>query len=476
MICLLVGTGIYLTIRLGGVQFRHLGHAVDCIRGRYDREQDEGDVSHFRALTTALAATIGVGNIAGVATAIVMGGPGAVFWMWMTAVVGMATKFSCCSLALHFRRVHADGSVSGGPMYYLEKAFRPAWLMRLAGEDGTRRIARVMAIMFATFTVVASFGIGNMVQANSVMGGAAYILPRGWQTGGFAMPVPWGQGAFQITWFNLIGGLVMLVLTALVIIGGIKRIGSVTARFVPVMCVFYVAGSLCVLVLYAGRIPECLALIFREAFSLHAAGGGTAGMLVAMRFGVARGVFSNESGLGSAPIAHAAAKTPEMIREGFVAMLEPFIDTLIICSMTALVILVTDARTSGPDLDGSMLTAHAFEKGLFGFGHYVVGVGLVLFAYSTIIGWSYYGDRCAEYLFGPRAVDWYRYLYLALIVVGAVGGLRVMWALADIFNALMAVPNLIALIALAGLLAAKKRDYVRRLGTGEFDKADAAAA
>ncbi len=468
MICLLVGTGLYLTVRTRFVQFTHLGHAIACIRGKYDHLQDEGDISHFRALTTALAATIGTGNIAGVATAIVMGGPGAIFWMWVTAVVGMATKFSSCSLAVHFRVIHDDGSASGGPMYYLEKGFKPGWLVGLSHEEGARWIAKVLAIMFAMFAVIASFGIGNMVQANSVVGGLAYILPKSWQGGGFDVRIPGADWSFTITWFSLAIGVVLFLFAGLVIIGGIKRIGSVTSRLVPLMSVFYVAGSLCVLAMYIDRIPSCLSLIIREAFNVRALGGGSMGMLIAMRYGVARGVFSNESGLGSAPMAHAAAKTPEMIREGFVAMLGPLIDTLIICTMTALVILVTQARASDPDLDGSSLTAHAFEIGLFGYGQYVVGIGLALFAYSTIISWSYYGDRCAEYLFGPRGVHVYRYLYLVLIVVGAVGGLRVIWALADIFNALMAIPNLIGLVALAGLVAARKRDYVKRLDAGAF--------
>jgi len=470
MICLLVGTGLYLTVRTRFVQFTHLGHAVGCIRGKYDHLQDAGDISHFRALTTALAATIGTGNIAGVATAIVMGGPGAIFWMWLTAVVGMATKFASCSLAVHFRVIHDDGSASGGPMYYLEKGFRPRRLVELLGEEATRRLAKVLAVMFAVFAVVASFGIGNMVQANSVVGGLAYILPKTWQQAGFEVRIPVLASSVRITWFSLGVGVVLFLSVGMVIVGGIRRIGSVTSRLVPLMSVFYVAGSICVLAMYLDRIPSCLCLIFREAFSFESTAGGTMGMLIAMRYGVARGVFSNESGLGSAPMAHAAAKTPEMIREGFVAMLGPLIDTLIICTMTALVILVTRAGADSPDMDGGELTAHAFRIGLFGYGQYIVGIGLALFAYSTIISWSYYGDRCAEYLFGPGAVWIYRYLYLVLIVVGAVGGLRVIWALADIFNALMAVPNLIGLVALAGLLAAKKRDYLRRLDAGVFEK------
>ncbi len=463
MIVLLVGTGLYLTIRLGFVQFRHFGHSIRCISGKYDKPEDAGDISHFRALTTALSATIGTGNIAGVATAIAMGGPGAVFWMWMTALVGMATKFASCSLALEFRDIHEDGSASGGPMYFLKKGFHPAILVHLAGEKATRKIAVILAAAFAFFAIIASFGIGNMVQANSVVDGLSYVLPEAWQESHV------GLGDWQISSFNLIIGVALAAAVGLVILGGIRRIAGVTARLVPFMCVIYVLGCVVVLAVNAGKIPSCLAMIVRHAFSPYAVGGGVVGATIAqaMRFGVARGVFSNESGLGSAPMAHAAAKTKEMAREGFVAMLGPFIDTIVICSMTALVILVTDVRSSG--LTSSKLTAKAFDVGLFGYGQYIVGFGLIFFAYSTTISWSYYGDRCAEYLFGPGAIKWYRYLYIVLIVVGAVGGLRIIWSLADIFNALMALPNLIGLIVLVPLVVAKKRDYLQRLKGGEFD-------
>lgn len=470
MICLLVGTGLYLTIRLGFVQFRHLGHALRCISGKYDRPEDAGDISHFRALTTALSATIGTGNIAGVATAIAMGGPGAVFWMWVTALVGMATKFTSCSLALHFRNIHEDGSASGGPMYFLKKGFHPAILVRLAGEKATHKTAVILATAFALFSIIASFGIGNMVQANSVVNGLAYILPKPWQQSEISFRIDMINLSVSINYFSLIIGVILAVLVGLVVVGGIRRIAGVTARLVPFMCVIYVLGSVTVLLFHINKIPQCLGMIFRYAFTPYAVGGGVVGATVAqaMRFGVARGIFSNESGLGSAPMAHAAAKTKEMAREGFVAMLGPFIDTIVICSMTALVILVTDVRASG--LTSSSLTAKAFDVGLFGYGQYIVGFGLIFFAYSTTISWSYYGDRCAEYLFGPRAIKWYRYIYIVLIVVGAIGGLRIIWNLADIFNALMAVPNLIGLVALAGLVAAKKRNYLQRLKAGEFEK------
>jgi len=470
MICLLVGSGLFLTVRLRFVQFRYLGHALRCISGKYDNVKAAGDISHFRALATALSATIGTGNIAGVATAIAAGGPGAVFWMWMTALVGMATKFTSCSLALHYRKIHADGSASGGPMYFLEKGFRPRFLVGLAGEERSNRWGLALAVCFALFAMIASFGIGNMVQANSVVDGLEYIVPAGWQTSETVLSLDMVGLTVRINDFSLIVGLTMSVMVGLVILGGIRRIAGVAARLVPSMSVVYVAGCVVVLVLNVDKLPECLALIVKHAFTPYAAGGGVLGVTVAqaVRYGVARGVFSNESGLGSAPMAHAAAKTSEMAREGLVAMLGPFIDTILICSMTALVILVTGAHTSG--LDGSKLTAHALDIGLHGYGQYIVGLGLVLFAYSTTISWSYYGDRCAEYLFGPRAIRWYRYAFLLLIVVGATGKLKVVWSVADILNALMAVPNLIGLVALSGLVSIHTRSYLKRLKAGEFEK------
>jgi len=464
MIVMLVGTGLYLTIRLGFVQWRYFRHAVRCVTRKYDDPNEQGDISHFRALATALSATIGTGNIAGVATAIASGGPGAVFWMWVTAMVGMATKFTSCSLAVEFRNIHEDGSASGGPMYYIRKGFAPPLLVALFGPEKTRKFAVWLAVLFAMFAVIASFGIGNIVQANSVVEGLRYIFPESLQQAEVRICEGW-----NVPCFNLIIGVILASLVALVTLGGIKRIAGVAGRLVPAMCIVYVAGAVTVLIINIDKIPACLGLIFEYAFTPYAAGGGFLGYLVShtMRYGVARGVFSNESGLGSAPMAHAAAKTHEMAREGFVAMLGPFIDTICICTMTALVILITGAHQT--ELDGAQLTAEAFNKGFFGYGHYIVGVGLTLFAYSTIISWSYYGDRCAEFLFGPRAVIWYRYIYIAAIVVGAAAALNVVWILADIFNMLMALPNLVGLIALAGFVAAKKRDYVQRLNEGLFD-------
>ena len=450
-IVLLVGTGLFLTVRLLFVQVRHLGHAVACVLGKYDTPEENGDISHFKALSTALSATIGTGNIAGVATAIAAGGPGAVFWMWVTALVGMATKFTSCTLAVKYRKIHPDGSASGGPMYFLSMGLK------------NKKLGAFLGAAFALFGMIASFGIGNMVQANSVVGGLGYLLPATAQTSGFTL---W-EG-FDVSWMSLATGLVLSFLTGIVILGGIKRIANVAGVIVPFMCSFYVISAVVILILHASAIPAALAQIFKYAFTPYAVGGGALGVAVsqAVRFGVARGVFSNESGLGSAPIAHAAAQTSEPVREGTVAMLGPFIDTIVICTMTALVILVTGANHS--EFDGGALTAYAFEKGLFGYGQYLVGFSLMLFAYSTLIAWSYYGDRCAEYLFGEKAIPVYRWAYVGCITIGAVGGLRVIWTIADIFNALMAIPNLIGLILLSGVVARETKLYCQRLKSDDF--------
>jgi AGCS family alanine or glycine:cation symporter len=463
MISLLVGTGLYITYRLRFLQARYLIHSVKCVSGKYDDPNEEGDISHFKALAAALSATIGTGNIAGVAGAIALGGPGAIFWMWMTALVGMATKYASCSLAIKYREIGSDGEARGGPMYYLQKGFMPEWLVRIGGVDRAKRWGISLAVSFALMAVVASFGIGNMVQANSVVDGLKYIVPASVQQGGFSL------FGFEINTFSLIIGVILAISVGIVILGGIKRIANVASKLVPGMSVIYIVAALAILVLNANQIIGALVLIVKHAFTPYAAGGGAVGATVAMalRFGVARGVFSNESGLGSAPMAHAAAKTKEMAREGMVAMLGPFIDTIIICTMTALVIIITGAADSG--MTSASLTAHAFDIGLAGYGHYIVGIGLILFAYSTIISWSYYGDRCTQYLFGTGAVIWYRWIYVFMVVIGAIGGLKIIWDLADVLTALMAIPNLIGLIALSGVVVKYTNDYVKRLKAGEFD-------
>jgi AGCS family alanine or glycine:cation symporter len=422
----LLGTGLYLTIRMGLIQLRGFRHAIDLVGGKYSSHRDTGEVSHFQALSTALSATVGTGNIAGVATAISLGGPGALFWMWVTAVFGMATKFTECTLSLRFRQVAPDGTVAGGPMYTL-----------LHGLNMRRTAAA-----FASFALIASFGIGNMVQANSVMDGLNYILP----------------GLRESAWLV---GVLLAVLVGLVILGGVRRIARVAGTLVPFMAIMYIAAALLVLINHAAEIPAAFATIFTHALNPWAVGGAAMGE--AIRWGVARGLFSNEAGLGSSPMAHAAARTNEPVREGLVAMMEPFIDTLVICTMTGLVIVVTGAfEASSETLTGAALTAHAFGGSLGDAGAWVVGGGLTLFAYSTMIAWSYYGDRSAYYLFGERAVLPYRVCFTLLVVVGAAVPLQLVWNIADITNILMALPNLLGLILLAGLVRKLKIDYFSR--------------
>ncbi len=426
-IMLLVGTGVLVALITKAVQLRKFSYAWKLISGKFDNPDDDGEITHFQALSAALSATIGTGNIAGVGTAIALGGPGAVFWMWVTAVFGMGLKYAECLLALKFRTIHKDGTVGAGPMYYLEKGLGWKW----------------MGILFAIFATFASFGIGNMVQANSV-----------------AEPVLKTFGIPKLATGLIIGGLVFAV-----IVGGIKRIGQVASRLVPFMAVFYVGGALWVIILNVDMIPAAFAMIFSDAFTGSAATGGFAGAALAqaIRFGVARGVFSNEAGLGSAPIAHGAAQTKEPVREGLVAMLGPFIDTIIICTMTAMVILTTNAFTltgaDGDALTGAVLTAKAFNMGLPGPGDYIVSIGIIFFAFSTAISWSYYGDRCVNYLFGEKMVMPYRVIYCILLPVGAAVELTTVWTISDIFNALMAWPNLVGLIFLSPVVVKTTKEY-----------------
>ncbi|MCG2633842.1 MAG: sodium:alanine symporter family protein [Gammaproteobacteria bacterium] len=427
-VVLLVGTGLFLTLRLGFIQVRAFRHAWGLLSGRYDRPEDPGEISHAQALSTALAATIGTGNIAGVATAIALGGPGAVFWMWLTALVGMASKFTSCTLAVRFRVLDAEGRVCGGPMHTLKYGLK----MPKTGA------------LFAVFALIASFGIGNMVQANSVVDGLSFLAPDIRAQAGL----------------RLLLGLALAAAVALVIIGGIRSIAATAARIVPFMALAYCLAAGIILLLNLELIPGAFATIFNYALNPAAAGGGAIG--AAMQYGVARGVFSNEAGLGSAPIAHAAAATGEPVREGLVAMLGPFIDTIVICTMTALVIVVTGVWGADrpAELQGAALSAHAFSQTLGQAGAWVVSAGLVFFAYTTIIAWSYYGDRCAEFLFGPGAVTPYRIVYILLVVVGAVIPLPLVWNLADIANILMAAPNLLSLLLLSGLVKQLTESYL----------------
>jgi AGCS family alanine or glycine:cation symporter len=425
-LAVLLGTGLYLTIRMGGIQIRGFRHSLALVSGRYSSHRHIGEVSHFQALSTALSATVGTGNIAGVATAISLGGPGALFWMWVTAVFGMATKFTECTLSLKFRQVSAGGEVAGGPMYTLLNGLK------------MRRTARA----FAIFALVASFGIGNMVQANSVMDGLGYIYPK----------------LHDSAW--LVGSL-LAILVGMVILGGVKRIARVASTLVPFMAIMYLTAAILVLVNHADALPGAFLTILNHALNPWAVGGAAIGE--AIRWGVARGLFSNEAGLGSSPMAHAAARTNEPVREGLVAMMEPFVDTIVICTMTGLVIVVTGAYTeTSKTLMGAALTAHAFQSTLGEAGAWVVGFGLMLFAFSTIIAWSYYGDRCALFLFGARAVQPYRVVYTVLILVGAAVPLQMVWNIADVTNILMALPNLLSLLLLAGLVRRMKDEYFSR--------------
>ena len=411
MLVFLLGTGLFLTLGLRGITVSRVAYGFGMLwRGRGPEPGSEGQTSPFNALCTALAATIGTGNIAGVATAIVLGGPGAVFWMWLTAALGMATKYAETVLAVKYREVDAVGNYVGGPMYYIKNGLGDGW--------------KWLSILFAFFGMVAAFGIGNTIQANS--------LAQTTQIN-FGVP-PW------------LTATILAVLTFLVIIGGIRRLGAVAGNMVPFMVVAYVGGALVIIGTHIDQIPGALALIFGDAFTGTAAAGGFAGstVMAAMHFGVARGVFSNEAGLGTAPIAHATAQTDHPVRQGTIGMLGTFIDTIVVCSMTALVIIMTGAWTGGQT--GAALSTQAFGAGLPGYGRSVVIFGLLIFSYTTLLGWSYYGERLAAFIFGVRAIWPYRFLWIVMIFVGAMAQnhLDLLWLIADVLNGLMALPNLIA--------------------------------
>lgn len=418
LIVLLFGTHVFLTLRLGFPQ-RHL---LTAIRISFSRKNEgSGDVSQFGALTTALAATIGTGNIVGVATAVAAGGPGAVLWMWLTGVFGIATKYSEALLSVRFRVKDANGAMCGGPMYVLERGMNAKWL----------------GVVFAALTAVAAFGIGNMVQANSIASMAS-------ETFGVS---PWVSGGL------------LTVLTAVVILGGIRSIARVCELLIPFMAVFYVAGCLYLLLRHAETLPASFRLIVSSAFSGHAALGGFlgAGMKEAIRFGVARGLFSNESGLGSAPIVAAAAMTRNPVRQALVSSTGTFWDTVIVCAITGLVVVNSGDWQAG--LAGAALTKTAFSH-IPHVGPIVLTVGLLTFVFSTILGWSYYGEKAAEYLFGTKVILPYRVLWVAAVLVGSVATLPVVWSFADVANGLMAIPNLVSLLALSGLLASETKKYL----------------
>ncbi|OEC32797.1 alanine or glycine:cation symporter, AGCS family [Pseudomonas cuatrocienegasensis] len=427
MLVLILGTGLFLMLRLKFMPLAKIGAGFRLMwQGRQKDDQASGEISPFQALMTCLAATVGTGNIAGVATAIFLGGPGALFWMWCTALVGMATKYCEVVLAVHYREKDERGEHVGGPMYAIKNGLGQKWLW--------------LGTAFAIFGGLAGFGIGNMVQVNSM----AHALEDT-----FAIP----------TWIT---GLVTMAVVGLVILGGIRRIGKVAASLVPFMCVAYIIAALVVLVVHAAQIPAAFELIFTHAFTPVAATGGFAGaaVMAAIRFGVARGIFSNEAGLGTAGIAQAAGTTNSPVRSGMIGMLGTFIDTLIICTMTGLAIICSGVWTSGAS--GAALSAAAFESAMPGFGGAILSIALVVFAFTTILGWSYFGERCWEFLVGTKAIMPFRIIWVLAVPFGAVAQLDFAWLLADTLNGLMAIPNLLSLLLLSPVVVKLTRDHFAR--------------
>ena len=429
LIPLLLATGFYLTVVLRGLQFRELGRSLWLALVVRHEEGAAGDISHFQALMTALAATVGTGNIVGVATAIALGGPGAMFWMWMTGLVGMATKYSEALLSVKYRVVDPSGEQAGGPMYYLRDGIR--W----------KPLGAVLAFLFALFASVAAFGIGNMVQSNSVATAVntSFGVPM-WMTSG-----------------------VMAALAGLVILGGIKSIGRFTGFFVPLMIAAYMIGSGVIIALNLEGVPEAFRLIFANAFTPTGAAGGFAGasVMAGIRYGVARGIFSNESGLGSAGIAAAAAQTKEPARQALVSMTQTFIDTIVVCTFTGVAIICTGAWMSGEN--GAAMTQYAFRHGLPGeWGGWIVAVSLSMFAFSTILGWSYYGEKATEYLLGEWSNLPYRILFVIATFFGGIYTIDFVWTLSDVMNGLMALPNLIGLLLLSGVIVAETSGFFAR--------------
>ncbi len=417
LLIVLVGTGLYLTLRLGWVQFSMLPYALKLAFSRKQDDRAPGDISQFQALMTALAATIGTGNIAGVATAVVLGGPGAIFWMWMTALVGMATKYAEGLLAIKYRFKDEQGVMQGGPMYYIERGLGMKWL----------------AMSFAFFGMIAALGTGCSVQSNSV----AHAM----------------QSSFGIpTWAT---GVLLTVVTALVILGGIKSIARAASIIVPVMASFYVLGGLVIILLNLDKLIPALTLILTDAFTGAAVAGGAIGTVI--RYGVARGLFSNEAGLGTAPIAAAAAKTDVPVKQALVSMTGTFIDTIIVCSITGIALVMGGLYRDGQT--GAALTGATFDALLPGPGGWIVTIGLIFFAYSTILGWSFYGEKCAQYVLGARAVYPYRFIFILFVMLGTVVSLDLVWAVSDVFNGLMAFPNLVGIALLSGVVIQETRNF-----------------
>ena len=466
MVVALLGTGIFTTINLGFPQIKYLKHGLRVTRGDYDNPNEAGDLNHFQALTTALSATVGIGNIAGVATAIYYGGPGALFWMWITAFFGSALKFAECTLAVEYRDFNSKGMTAGGPMYTIEKGLGKQW--------------RWLAIIFAGFAVICSFATGNAIQSftlsdqlysevSQVVGTEHFLTVKHQITDWYSVSVQ-----------QIINGLFIAGIAALVIIGGIKRIGSVTSYLAPFMAAVYVVSAILILLANIADVPASFGKIISMAFNPPAAVGGVAGgtLIVFMNtllWGVKRGLYSNEAGQGSAPIAHSTAKTEYPVREGVVALLEPFIDTIIICTLTGLTIISTgawqhtefyvsriDPSFTGEILNGSLLTSFAFKEGLswlMPYGDKIITIGVLLFAISTVISWSFYGDRSTEYLFGEKAIPVYRVFYITFVFIGAIATLEAMWAFGDAALGFMTFPNLISIIMLSGVLKKMTNEY-----------------
>jgi AGCS family alanine or glycine:cation symporter len=430
---LLIPTGLYFIFKLRFLNVTMLRHSIMVVAGRYDKKGDEGDVNHFKALTTALSATVGTGNIVGVSLAIYLGGPGAVFWMWVTGFLGMILKYTECTLSHKYRRFNSDGTVSGGPMYYMEHGLK----------DKIGKAAKVLAVIFGVAAILCSMGTGNMAQTNS-MSDALFT--------NYSIP----------TWLS---GIVITALVFMIVVGGIKRIAEVTSLLVPFMAIFYLLAAFTVIGAEYDRIPAAFSMIISDAFTGTAATGGFVGstFLMTLIWGVRRGLFSNEAGQGSAPFAHAAARTEYPAREGLVASLEPLVDTLIICTLTALVIILSGAWNSG--IKGVGMTVLGMETGLnrvgvTGLGGHIVAIGLLLFAFSTVVSWNYYGTRASIYLFGEKSVKYYNYVYCLFVFFGCIWGIDLVWHFVDAVITFMTIPNLIALLLLAPVVVKETRHYI----------------
>lgn len=439
LLIILIGGGLYLLIRIRFLPFRYLGHAIQVLRGKHDDPDDPGEISHFQALATALAATVGMGNIAGVAVAIAIGGPGAVFWMWISAVIGMSTKFFTASLAIMFRGKDSDGQVQGGPMYFIVEGLGKKWMP--------------LAILFSIAGLVGALPVFNVNQLTQAINDIL-LKPAGLHSG------------FQT---DIIIGIVLSIITGIVIFGGVSRISKAASRLVPFMAVLYFILVSTILIVHWDVVPTYLGLIFTDAFSANFFEGDTfLGGVVGglMLLGIRRGAFSNEAGIGTAPMAHGAAKTNQPIREGLVAMLGPAIDTLLICTLTALAILVTNAWQLS-DANGVSLTASAFEESMPAFGKYGLLACIAVFSISSLFSYSYYGTKCMSFLFGTKYQSYYNYIYVLSILVGATTSLSMMINLIDTFFALMAIPTMTATVLLAGHVVKEAKRYFKNLSTGQ---------